>query len=117
MDVKKYLMEYYAEHEGYINKNLAEAIVKEMAVTDNSGRETGEKWTMEETTEAGRKAGVDFNIVKECEYYLVMNMFYSDYHAVMHKHGLDSYIIYAELAYAWFTDEDAKENKTVNYFL
>ena len=55
MDMKHYLMNVYKEHYGeHINEHLAKCIVKDMAITDGSDRENGEKYTMENAVEIGR---------------------------------------------------------------
>ena len=62
MDMKHYLMNVYKEHYGeHINEHLAKCIVKDMAITDGSDRENGEKYTMENAVEIGQKMGIDFD--------------------------------------------------------
>lgn len=117
MDIKKYLLDFYVEQNGEtITPELAECLVKEMAVTDGSDRTNGEKWSMQETTEVGNKLGVNWERIQKCEWYLVLNMMYSDYFPVGRKHGFTDYTFYSELAQAWFSDVDGKDNKTFKYF-
>ena len=66
MDMKHYLMNVYKEHYGeHINEHLAKCIVKDMAITDGSDRENGEKYTMENAVEIGQKMGIDFDKIKK----------------------------------------------------
>ncbi len=110
-------MELYKEKYGdKINYELAKDLVKDLAVTDDSGRETGEKWTMEEAKGMGDKVGIDFDKVSKCEFYLVLNMIYSDYFKLAHKYGLPE-VFYGEMAKAWFDDEDGAGDKTFRYFI
>jgi len=117
MDIKDYLLDYYIATAGEtITPELAKALVIDMAVTDGSERENGEKWTPAETNDVGTKIGIDFEKITKCEWYLVLNMMYSDYFTVGRKHGFNDWQFYAELAQAWFYDVDAKPNKTFKYF-
>lgn len=117
MDIQKYLLNFYIEQNGEtITPELAEGLVKDMAITDGSDRTNGEKWSMTETTDVGNKIGVNWERIPKCEWYLVMNLMYSDYYTVAKKHGLTDYTFFAELSQAWFQDVDAKDNKTFKYF-
>lgn len=117
MDIKKYLLDCYIANYGEtISDDLARGIVEAMAITDGSDRQTGEKWTLEESKSIGEKIGINWDKVSPAEFYAVLNMMYSDYCQVGRKHGLTDWQLYAELAAAWFNDIDAAENKTFNYF-
>lgn len=118
MDIKKYLMDLYIEKYGeHINKEIAMNLVEEMAVTDGSGRPTGEKWSYQESKDVGMKNGINFAQVDSYEWYVVLNMMYSDYYRTAKKHGFNDSTFFAELASDWFSDVDAKENKTFCYFM
>lgn len=118
MNIKSLLLSYYVDKNGkVITSELAKSLVEDMAVTDGSNRENGEKWTMEETTEVGNKYNVDWNSISKCEWYLVMNMMYSDYYRTGKKRGLTDYQFFADLATDWFADVDASPDKTFNYFM
>jgi hypothetical protein len=117
MDMKHYLMNVYKEHYGeHINEHLAKCIVKDMAITDGSDRENGEKYTMENAVEIGQKMGIDFDKIKKCEWYLVLNMMYSDYYRTASQYGHTDYKFFANLAQDWFHDEDGLKDKTFLYF-
>lgn len=117
MDIKNYLMQFYVDQNGeVISPELATMLVSEMAITDGSDRTNGEKWTMSETQDVGDRLGVDWNRIIPCEWYVVMNMMYSDYYSVGKAHSMTDWTFYAELTMAWFNDVDGKENKTFKYF-
>lgn len=117
MDIKNYLIEFYKQANGtVITPELATLLVKEMAVTDGSNRTDGEKWTIEECKAVGDSIGVDWSRILKAEWYLVLNMMYSDYYTVCQKFGLPEPQFFIELALSWFNDVDAKDCKTFNYF-
>lgn len=116
--MNKMFIEMYKEKYGeHIAPELAQSLVCGMAVTDNSGRPTGEKWTLAETKDAGSKIGINFEKVKPAEWYLVMNMMYSDYYRTAKKHGMTEPSFFADLSFDWFNDEDAETGKTFRYFM
>lgn len=116
--MKDLFMELYKEKYGaHINQELAESLAEGFAVTDGSSRENGIKWTMSETKEVGLKVGVDFDKINKCEWFLVMNMVYSDHYRTAKKRGLTEPTFFADLALDWFMDADAKPEKTFNYFM
>lgn len=117
MDIKDYLLDFYISQNGEkITPELAKSLVEEMAITDGSDRTSGEKWTPAETNDVGTKMGINFEQIPKCEWYLILNMMYSDYYSVGRKHGLIDYQFFGELAQAWFNDVDGPENKTFRYF-
>lgn len=117
MDIKNFLLDYYISQNGKkITPELAKMIVDEFAVTDNSGRTTGEKWPMDECIKLGDSIGVDWNKINKTEWYVVCNNEYSDKSTLVKKHGWSEPTVYAEFAQSWFYDVDAKPNKTFNYF-
>lgn len=118
MNIHEYLIDIYVEKYGkHINHELADTLVEEMAVTDGSSRETGQKWTLQETKDVGSKLGVNFEEIKPCEWYLVMNMMYSDHYRTGKKHGFIDPTFYGELALDWFHDVDGNDDKTFKYFM
>lgn len=117
MNMNKLFMELYEEKFGkMLNREIAESIVKDFAVTDGSDHPNGEHWKYDDAKAMGDKIGVDWEKVSKCEFYTVLNMMYSDYGQTVKKHGLpDSFI--GELAKDWFMDADAEPDKTFNYFI
>lgn len=117
MNMNNLFMELYHEKYGNkINRELAEKIVSEMAVTDGSDRDSGEKWTFEESKAVAEKVGIDWEKVSKCEFYIVLNMMYSEHFRTGKKHSLSD-IFYAELAYDWFNDSDSDDSKTFRHFI
>lgn len=118
MNIRNMLMDLYIEKNGkVITPELAKGFVYEMAVTDGSDRTSGEKWTMDDAKMVGDKYNVDWNSISKCEWYVVLNMMYSDYYRTGKKHGFIDSGFYAELASDWFSDVDASPDKTFNYFM
>lgn len=50
------------------------------------------------------------------EFWAVMNSIYSDYCAVLKKHGVNNIDAYVDLTCAWLNDKDAVPNKAAAYF-
>lgn len=117
MNMNKLFMDLYREKYGdTLNREIAESLVSEFAVTDGSDRKTGEHWTYEEAKALGDKIGVNWEKVSKCEYYTILNMMYSDYGKTIKKHGLPE-TFFGELANDWFMDADGEEDKTFRYFI
>jgi len=117
MDIKDYLLQFYIKANGEkITPELAEAIVKDFAVTDGSDRTNGEKWDITTTTEVAESVGVKFDKFTKCEWYIVLNNEYSDKYAIVKKYGMPEPQAYIDFALSWFNDEDGKPNKTFKYF-
>lgn len=116
MTTNDLFMELYREKYGdHITRELAENIVNDFAVTDGSGATSGEHWKYDDCVALGDKLGVNWEVIPKCEYYIVCNMIYSDYGQTIKKHGMSDTFM-GELARDWFTDADAKPDKTFRYF-
>lgn len=99
-----------------ISKELAEQIVKDMAVTDGSERENGQKWNIDQTSAVGSEIGIDWGKIPKLDFYVVMNMVYSDYYSVAEKiEYSDDSKFYAYMAKAWLCDEDVPSGKLFKY--
>ena len=99
-----------------ISKDLAEQVVMDFAVTDGSERVNGQKWTMEQTSSVGSEIGIDWGKIPKINFYIAMNMCYSDYYKTGEKLELkDDPKLYAYLAKDWLCDSDTKPNKLYNY--
>ncbi|MBQ0112120.1 MAG: hypothetical protein KBT03_03230 [Bacteroidales bacterium] len=101
-----------------LNKSLAECWVKEMSVTDESERESGEKWTFEQTTDVGNKLGIDWNKLNKYDWYAVLNAAYSDFYDTAKSYGHESDpIFFASLARSfWIRDNDVKGKTPFSYY-
>lgn len=117
MDLKAYLKELYISLNGeVITPELAELIVQDFAITDSSERSNGEKWTLEECVQIGNKMNIDWTVIDQIEWYIVLNNEYSDKFKIVRKYNLPEPSIYGDFALSWFLDVDGKENKTFRFF-
>lgn len=89
----------------HFSKESAKYAVSKMKNKDGS---MGEHWDYNTTTRVLEGKGFDFN---PCDWYVALNMVYSDYY----KSGRsdDTYI---ELAYDFLSDEDAPTHKMKRYY-
>ena len=71
------------------------------------------RWTMEQTTAVMRQNGYKH---KPCEFWVIMNMLFSDYGKTMIKYGADKPEIWAALAHDFIDDIDADEDKVGRYW-
>ena len=99
-----------------ISRDLAEDVVKGFSITDGSERMNGEKWTMDQTTAVGSEIAIDFNKVPKINWYIVLNMMYSDFYNTAKKVEYeDDPKFYAYLAKDWLWDMDAPADKLFKY--
>lgn len=84
-------------------------ITREMADKWVSHMKPLAKWTFEGTTDVMHQKGLNLDPV---EFYVVMNMLYSDMHNVFEE-DLDKYVMAAK---DWLQDEDVAEHKLYNYY-
>lgn len=98
-----------------MNLKKTKQIVKGLAVTDNTNRETGEKYSFESACELGESFGIDFNFVSRLEWYLILNLFYSDFYRTAELFKLPE-SFFLSLAKEWFYDVDGDPDKTTRLF-
>lgn len=117
LDVHHRLKKYaaYGEEEmgmedEHAEKKVAIERVNHMVNVDGSH---GAHWPMEQTSAILEQRGYSCD---PAEFYVVMNMMYSDYHNVFKRYGVESPDFYAEMSKAWIDDPDAKKDKTAEYF-
>lgn len=79
---------------------------KDMKNMDGS---SGAHWSMEDT-ETVRKAR-NINDCKPEDFWIAMNMMYSDYQGVAKKYGIDKPEFYADMAKSFLTDKDSKQGR------
>lgn len=75
----------------------------------NSDGSSGAHWSMEDT-ETVRKAR-NINDCKPEDFWIAMNMMYSDYQGVAKKYGIDKPEFYADMARGFLTDKDSKQGR------
>ena len=71
------------------------------------------RWTMDQTTAVMQQNGYNH---KPCEFWVVMNMLFSDYGKTMIRFGADKPEIWAALANDFLDDGDAVEDKVGRYW-
>ena len=71
------------------------------------------RWTMEQTTAVMNAQGYHH---KPCEFWVVMNMLFSDYGKTMVKHSMDKPEVWAALANDFLDDGDAVPDKLGRYW-
>ena len=75
----------------------------------NSDGSSGAHWSMEDT-ETVRKAR-NINDCNPEDFWIAMNMMYSDYQGVAKKYGIDKPEFYADMARGFLTDKDSKQGR------
>lgn len=100
---------------GKLDRDAIESWDGKMKNDDGS---TGGHWTIAQTTEAAKSAGVVMEHVTQEEWNIAMNMVYSDYCGVATKYGCSKVEFYADLAKAFLFDKDGPgpEAKLAAYY-
>ena len=71
------------------------------------------RWTMDQTTAVMQQNGYNH---KPCEFWVVMNMLFSDYGKTMIKNNMDKPEVWAALANDFLDDGDAVKDKVGRYW-
>ncbi len=107
----------YGEHEKkkkHMDMEMARMWVSSMINTDPE-KSHGEKWDFEQAKPYLLQAGIKEEHLPGA--WAVMCSLYSDYYMVFKNHGVNQTPeFYADLTKAWLWDEDAKDNKVMNYY-
>ena len=98
-------------YETGVTKEKAQEWTKDMKNSDGS---TGAHWNMDQTKTLKEKMG--FGGLDPIEFYVAVNMMYSDYCAVAKKYNLDNAEFYGHMAKAFLDDKDAGPGKLAKYF-
>lgn len=93
-----------------IDKQTAEEWTRKMRNSDGS---MGPHWKMEQVKQVMQQKGIDKDPI---EFYVTMNMLYSDYGQVAKTHGINSVDFYIDLAKAFLDDPDAGDDKLMKYY-
>lgn len=93
-------------HKAKLNDYNPREWAKEMQNADGS---SGAHWSMEDT-ETVRKTR-NINDCKPEDFWIAMNMMYSDYQGVAKKYGIDKPEFYADMARGFLTDKDSKQGR------
>ena len=114
-----YIRRHLWEDGGMAAHGSAEGpLTREQAMEWVSGMENadgtkGPHWTMEETEKTRIKSGIS---CEPLEFYVAMNMIYSDYVKAAEKTGASSMDFYVCMAKAFLEDKDAQPNKLARYY-
>ena len=94
-----------------MTREIAEEWTKGMKNEDGT---KGPHWTMEQVKQVMAQKGIKYEPVY---FWVVLNMMYSDYCAVLKKHGCNNIDLYIDLAAAWLNDSDvgAKDKLSAYY--
>ena len=93
-------------HKAKLNDYNPREWAKEMQNADGS---SGAHWSMEDT-ETVRKTR-NINDCKPEDFWITMNMMYSDYQGVAKKYGIDKPEFYADMARGFLMDKDSKQGR------
>ena len=102
----------HADYDGYskIDRRRGEELLRNLKNTDGT---TGEHWTYDQTQQVMERMGISCDPV---EFWVSMNMMYSDYCGVAKKIGINNADFYGSMAEAFLKDPDAHENKLARYY-
>lgn len=106
-------------NEDRIEEEIEEIIPIWISELINEDGTKGAYWTKSETSEVARNNGIDFYNITEDDWYMAMNMVYSDYSDIAKKYGVDSVSFYVDLAKQWLWDKDTiqGEDKLLKYYM
>lgn len=79
----------------------------------NADGTSGARWPMEKTEEVRKQKGIECDPL---EFYVAMNMIYSDYVKAAEKVNASSMDFYACMAKAFLEDKDAQPDKLARYY-
>ena len=101
---------HYKAEQG-VDKEQAEEWTSKMMNSDGS---RGAHWDMNEAKMLKEK--LNLNSIDPVEFYVAVNMMYSDYCGIAKQFGVDKPEFYGHLAKAFLTDKDAGPDKLSKYF-
>lgn len=93
-----------------LDKETAEAWMSKLHNEDGS---MGAHWTMDQTKQVMAQKHMELDPI---EFYVTMNMLYSDYCQIAKTHGVNTVDFYADMARAFLVDKDAVANKLLAYY-
>ena len=99
-----------AHHEEVIDEHKAKEWAGRM---ENEDGTVGPHWTIEQTKQVASQKGITYDPV---EFWLCMNMIYSDYFGVAKKLNVNNMVFYVEMSKAFLGDKDAVPGKLYSYF-
>jgi len=81
---------------------------------ENTDGTSGPHWSIEQTEKVRNQRGISGD---PTEFWVAMNMIYSDYSEVFKAYGVrDKIYLYADMAEAFLKDQDAQPGKLARYY-
>lgn len=111
LNLDKIKSEHYPEEMEKYGDYSKDYVSEWIGVMENESGERGAYWTKAETTDVAKNNGITFDTITEDDWYLTMNMIYSDHSQIAKKYGVDSISYYVDLAKQWLWDSDTKQGK------
>lgn len=102
----------YASHEDPHPLTKEEAMEWMKGMKNEDGTQ-GPHWTIEQTNQVKAQKGISAD---PTEFYVAMNMMYSDYCKTAKKLGVNEADFYACMAEAFLDDQDAQPDKLARYY-
>ena len=99
---------YVAAYGYHFNQEMLSDTLATM-INDDGSR--APKWTVAETSQVARNAGIAFTKFNEYDWNYTMNMIYSDYCEVLGENVMS----YVKMANKFLNDKDAPEGKALKY--
>lgn len=96
--------------DGKMDEKTAEEWTAQMKNVDGT---KGAHWKMEQVKQVQQVRKIECDPV---EFFVAMNMMYSDYNKVARAHGVNNVDFYADMAKAFLDDKDAADNKLMAYY-
>lgn len=93
-----------------LTRETAEEWVRKLQNEDGT---SGAHWNFDQTKQVITQKGLDCDPV---EFFVAMNMMYSDYGKVAKKMGVNNLDFYVDMAKAFLDDKDAAEDKLARYY-
>lgn len=116
-------MNEYEHHRSGMEKGWAHSMEVEPMTKDtamewvmqmkNADGTSGPHWTMEQTNQVMEQQHIDCD---EVEFFVAINMMYSDYCKVAKRHNCSTMEFYAGMAKAFLEDKDAQPEKLSRYY-
>lgn len=100
----------FAAGNGKMDKHTAEEWAHQMKNEDGT---SGPHWNMEQAKQIMQQNGIDCD---PAEFYVALNMMYSDYCKVAKKYNINESGYYAHMAKAFLDDKDAEDGKLMRYY-
>lgn len=100
----------HAAHPAHLTLEDAKRWTSKMQNADGT---TGSHWTLEQTQDVAKQRGVTCD---KNDFWVAMNMMYSDYCKVAKMYSVDNTNFYADMAAAFLQDKDAVDGKLVEYW-